>query len=352
MVNDIHRHQAHLLLMARDLVATRVAAFDPSEPRDEQGRWTAGDVKLSEKAVKEITARAVGGKRRVVNLDALTKMTDQDLDDLQKHYDLLSKARGSNTARLSAQLAKRSVADEVKRRQSPRALSSRYPVRQAADHLEPTFSVAIRAAFAVARKKLPNELAVTRALEGALEKVLPGLLRRGLVAGGEAATLVLRTSGLRVAADSPFTMQFNAKAPNVIAWAKKHAAELVTEIVETTRQRLADAVVRHTEGTIDDEAFSDALESAVGDEDRAQTIARTESMMAVHQGQREAWDQAVDDGLLPEDAKRTWIVTDDDKLCPICEPLDGETADLDGEYVDSIEAPPAHPNCRCTEGIA
>ena len=75
-------------------------------------------------------------------------------------------------------------------------------------------------------------------------------------------------------------------------------------------------------------------------------------MRAVHQGQREVWEQAVEDGLLDAGMKRTWIVTADDRLCPICEPLDGETADLDGLFAGEFEGPPAHPNCRCTEGLA
>lgn len=234
------------------------------------------------------------------------------------------------------------------------ASRAKYPVRLAADTLEPKFSVAIRAAFAVARKKVPNEKAVINTLEAALKKVLPELLRKAVVTGGTVASATLKAAGdLRAAASSSAKLKFsfNKENPRVAEWAEEHAAELVTDILETTRERLRLVVSSHAEGEIDDSEYADALSDAIGDAERAETIARTESMTAVHQGQREAWSQAIDDGLLPEDVKRVWIVTDDDKLCPICAPLDGETAGIDENFVEDIDGPPAHPNCRCTEGL-
>lgn len=75
------------------------------------------------------------------------------------------------------------------------------------------------------------------------------------------------------------------------------------------------------------------------------------TMAAANEGQRQAWDQAVDDGLLTGDERREWIATED--ACPECEALDGALADLDGEYPDEGGGgPPLHPNCRCTEGIS
>ena len=98
--------------------------------------------------------------------------------------------------------------------------------------------------------------------------------------------------------------------------------------------------------------FSPAWEEildAVGDEARADLSARTEIMMAVNEGQREAWRQAVDEGLLTGKEQRVWIAIEG--ACPACDALDGETAPLDGEYSGGVEGPPLHPRCRCTEGI-
>ncbi|MCL6580136.1 MAG: hypothetical protein K6U08_00740 [Firmicutes bacterium] len=40
--------------------------------------------------------------------------------------------------------------------------------------------------------------------------------------------------------------------------------------------------------------------------------------------------------------------SDDERVCPVCGPLDGKTVRLDEEFAPGIFAPPAHPNCRCT----
>lgn len=221
----------------------------------------------------------------------------------------------------------------------------RYPVRDAGDTLIAAFSVAVRAAFAAGRKKLPDVDVAVAAVEHALEATLPALLKKGVALGGTVAAGKLRVSEFRAAAKPTLHMSFDAKHPRAIAWAKKHAADLVTEITKVTRERLRAVVVKHEAGEIDDADFSDAIASAVGGEARAEAIARTESMIAAHQGQREAWSQAVDKGLLTGDEKRVWIVTDDELLCPICDGLDGEEADLDGLYAGEFDGPPAHPNC-------
>lgn len=158
----------------------------------------------------------------------------------------------------------------------------------------------------------------------------------------------LRTA--KPASKRPLRMKFNVTDPNVVKAAKKHAAKLITDITKTTRKRIHDAIV----GAVEGDGFKAAYETildAIGDKDRARLIARHETMNAASIGQRESWSQAVDAGLLDEGSKRTWIVTGDDKTCPICEELDGATADLDGEYPGGYEGPPAHVACRCTEGI-
>lgn len=150
----------------------------------------------------------------------------------------------------------------------------------------------------------------------------------------------------------PLRMTFDAESDRAIKWAQKHTAELIDDLSKTTKKEIRDAIVRaFSQGTIRS-AYQDILD-AVGDEARANVIARTESMRAANGGQREAWLQAVDSGLLSGRARRTWIATPDEGVCPLCEALDGQTADLDGEYPDDGgDGPPLHPNCRCTEGVA
>lgn len=100
------------------------------------------------------------------------------------------------------------------------------------------------------------------------------------------------------------------------------------------------------------EAYADRLLRA-----RSETIARTETMAASNEGQRELWLQAQDEGLLPRNIVRKWIITDDDRLDEaICAEMEGETAELDEPFVlpdgTEVMGPPAHPNCRCTQGLA
>jgi SPP1 gp7 family putative phage head morphogenesis protein len=85
---------------------------------------------------------------------------------------------------------------------------------------------------------------------------------------------------------------------------------------------------------------------------RAAVIARTETMEAVNVGQRQAWVQAKEAGVLSDiDFQVEWIVTPDDRLCPICEPMDGARREIDGDYPGGQKAPPTHPQCRCTESV-
>lgn len=144
-------------------------------------------------------------------------------------------------------------------------------------------------------------------------------------------------------------MRFDVRNPLSIDWAKRHAGSTVEDVSRVTERRIREAIYRAWEDGDFEDAYEDVL-AAVGDDDRASQIARTETMMAANQGQRDAWVQAVDEGLLERDAERVWIATEIG-ACPICEGLDGETTTLDGEYSDGSNGPPAHPNCRCTEGI-
>lgn len=238
--------------------------------------------------------------------------------------------------------------------ESPRLLARYFPLHTIADAHAVQLSVALRYAFARGRKALGPHISVEKAsaaIEAALSEVLPEMLLGALVAGGTIAVKQL-SNKTRFAADkndvTTIKMRFDANNPKAVAWAEEHAAELVTNISEVTRERLAAAIAKQQE--TGEDAYDEIL-AAVGDEDRATLIARHESMVAAGEGQRQAWDQAVDKGLLTGDEKRVWIVTDDERLCPICEELDGETAILGGEYPGGYEGPPAHVQCRCTEGI-
>lgn len=154
--------------------------------------------------------------------------------------------------------------------------------------------------------------------------------------------------GVSMRSLAPFIIRFDASDPRAAKWARERGAELAKDISDTTRERIAEAVANAAE--TGEDAYDEIL-AAIGDDSRAEMIARTETMMAANEGQRQAWDQAAEKGLLDEDTKRVWIATIG--CCDECDALDEEEATLDGEYPDpGGDGPPLHPNCRCTEGIS
>lgn len=100
-------------------------------------------------------------------------------------------------------------------------------------------------------------------------------------------------------------------------------------------------------------------------EHRSYNIARTETMFASNMGQQLTWREMANAGFIDGATfKRVWSVVDDDRLCPECAPMDGQTVGLEESFVSDevgvlpsireprdvpIETltPPLHPSCRC-----
>lgn len=190
---------------------------------------------------------------------------------------------------------------------------------------------------------------VVQNLDEALALLLEVELLRCSQIGGRT---VVHGSSLRAAAkkSKPFSVSFGFKGDtkDAVKWAKKHAAESVTKIGETTRKRLRAAVVFALETHSFEEGYERILD-AIGNRARAKRIAQYETMQAVSAGRREAWSQAIEQGYLDTSARRAWIATIG--ACERCKDLDGKTASLKGSYPGGVIGPPDHGGCRCTEGI-
>jgi len=188
-----------------------------------------------------------------------------------------------------------------------------------------------------------------------LAKKLPDLLTEVVKAGGDAAAENLNAAlGLRAAAPKSLSieMQFDVTNPKAVKWVKEHALRLVDDLSKTTIENLRDVILSgfEEEKTVDE--IAKEIADVIDDSARAEMIARTETMEAANEGQSQLWDQAIEDGFLTGKERQVWIVTDDDRLCPECADLDGEEAELDGEFPgDGGDGPPLHPNCRCTVGL-
>jgi hypothetical protein len=93
---------------------------------------------------------------------------------------------------------------------------------------------------------------------------------------------------------------------------------------------------------------------------RAGMIARTETLTASNEGQRQLWVQAEKEGLLTEQEQREWIwhgmPDKNGKLCEICAAMQGQLRGIKEPFTlpdgTQVMNPPAHPQCECTQGIS
>ena len=100
---------------------------------------------------------------------------------------------------------------------------------------------------------------------------------------------------------------------------------------------------------------------------RADMIARTESITAANTGHQIGWEQAAGKGMFnPDEAEVMWVTAQDgDRVCNTCRPMDGVTRGFNetwsveirsggkggGHVIDTMDVKVpnvVHPNCRCT----
>jgi SPP1 gp7 family putative phage head morphogenesis protein len=268
-------------------------------------------------------------------------------------------------------------------------------LQAAADAAEP----AVRARVLQALEKLRRSITADR-LERVLKTrdavalhqlaaLLPTYLRPALTALRHVVQAGLKT-GLQQAGGR-LTLRFDLVSPHAIQAARDHAAKLVVEVTNETRRAIRDVVARsYVEGIPPRDAarlirplvgltrrqalavmrrYEEDVKRGVGRaaalarsqrygerllRRRALTIARTETIAAASRGQLTAWQQARARGKLSPTARKLWLVTPDDRLCPRCRAMEGRTAAIDAPFVGPFGqalAPPLHPNCRCAVAL-
>lgn len=134
-------------------------------------------------------------------------------------------------------------------------------------------------------------------------------------------------------------VDINRNNEMIIKAARKHAAELVTQINDTTRTRLRQSLLTSLELGEDNKAAVARLQTTLNDKKRAQTIVRTESVKAYQNGLT-ALATATD--AIASEWQSLADATD------FCRQLDG-TVVKTGELFPQtqVQAPPLHVNCRC-----
>lgn len=155
-------------------------------------------------------------------------------------------------------------------------------------------------------------------------------------------------------ADESIVNQLNDLA---LDYAKERSAEMVGKrwvdgqlvdnpnaqwvISETTREMLrADIAAAIEDGTSNDDLAAELADNYAFSDERAETIARTETAFADVQGNLNAYRES---GQV--ESKR-WLTAPD--CCDECLELDGVVVGLDEDFPDDGgDGPPLHPNCRC-----
>jgi len=148
---------------------------------------------------------------------------------------------------------------------------------------------------------------------------------------------------------------------DALTYARKRSAELVGmrrdelgrlvvnhraewAITDSTRDMIRSTVAESIkEGWSNDRLASALVDSEGFSAQRAMMIARTETIMASNTGSLNAYKASgVVDG-------KFWTTAEDDKVSEECEAnADEGVIPLDAVFSSGDEAPPVHPNCRCS----
>jgi SPP1 gp7 family putative phage head morphogenesis protein len=116
------------------------------------------------------------------------------------------------------------------------------------------------------------------------------------------------------------------------------------QITEETRDGIRSAVTEAVVGDLPVTKLADTLSAAYGfSSDRAEMIARTEMRMANGSGALAGYQAS---GVIKE---KVWLTAQDDDVSEECADNEDEgPIPLDDDFPSGDDAPPAHPNCRCT----
>lgn len=187
----------------------------------------------------------------------------------------------------------------------------------------------------------------------ALEDVLLSAYGEGYVVGGHAAldTLpaganVVETAWERMVDWRTWVPGLAASAVSLaladgsrsLAILQEEVVTVVDGILDTTVDRLTDALVEGYDAGESQARLTARVESALADDARGTTIAMTETNRSMGAA---ATDTYRDNGV----AAREWVALDDP--CEDCQAMDGVVALLDEPFPDMGDVP-AHPNCRCS----
>lgn len=119
-------------------------------------------------------------------------------------------------------------------------------------------------------------------------------------------------------------------------WANRYVGQLITQIDETTRRAVQEAVTRYIGNGESLQNLVSDLQGTGFSRRRARLIAMTETTRAYAEGSTLSYEQS---GVVKE---FEWRTANDERVCPTCGGNAGKRFPLNG-----LTKPPAHPGCRC-----
>lgn len=223
-------------------------------------------------------------------------------------------------------------------------------------------------------------------------KGLEKVTLEGVADSAEASKHLFRNAIDKVVGVKP-DITFDANNPGVRAWVQGHLGELIQNIRTGTQRSIQNVMMDAMNRGLPPRESAKLISQMVGLNDRqakavmnrrmalkkkgisgpkldqlledytqkqlkyrGELIARTEAMTANNRGMLEVMEQNANKGLFDRSkAKKKWIVTPYDRLCPVCRPMKNKMVGMDENFRlrngKSIPHPPAHPNCNCSWSI-
>lgn len=124
----------------------------------------------------------------------------------------------------------------------------------------------------------------------------------------------------------------------ILTAAREHTAGLVTQVTDTNRKLIQEAIKKGIALGEDRDAMVARIRKVINNPVRAEMIAQTESVNAYQSG-------LLNFAIETNAVSKTWEALAG--ACQICAPLDGETVAITAQFSNEVDRPTAHPRCRC-----
>lgn len=150
-------------------------------------------------------------------------------------------------------------------------------------------------------------------------------------------------SGYRFQENALLEVDWSLTNPDVVDWASQHSSTLVTNVLETSRQRIRAQLRAGILAGESRDQIAERLQGVLDDVPawRARLIAQTEVIAAHTEGALSLYRKA-------EVVQGKRWVDGQPNACPLCSDLNGDVVGLDELFDGEFDGPPRHPGCRCT----